>query len=226
MNGRHEHEPHQHESHEHEPRGHHPSDDEPRGRQPHDGGRVHGQDDEDHGESGPGWRRRGPGPFGRGRARGMGPGLGGGPRGRRRGDIRWALLGELAESAGHGYELIQRLDERTGGRWTPSPGSVYPTLQLLDEEGLVRSAEVDGKRVYTITEAGQAALAERRATPGGMPPFLEGQHSSHGELRRSAMQLMMAAKQVGMAGKDEHLASATAILDEARRKLYQLLAEG
>lgn len=155
----------------------------------------------------------------------MGPG-GRGPRGRRRGDIRIALLAALGDGPAHGYELIQRLDERTGGRWKPSPGSVYPTLQMLEEEGLVRGADQDGKRVFTITEAGQAALAERAEQAGGLPPFLDGEGgSAHGDLRRSAMQLMMAAKQVGMAGSDEHLASAKAIVDDARRKLYQLLAE-
>src|SRR3954471_15574555 len=73
----------------------------------------------------------------------------------RRGDIRTAILAVLAEEPGHGYEVMQRLEERTEGAWRPSPGSVSPTLQLLEDEGLLRSAEREGKKVYEITEAGQ-----------------------------------------------------------------------
>src|SRR4051812_13132205 len=87
-----------------------------------------------------------------------GPGAGRGRDGRRRGgrmqrgDIRTAVLAILAEEPGHGYDVIQRLEEKTDGVWRPSPGSVYPTLQLLEDEGLVRSIERDGKRVFEITE--------------------------------------------------------------------------
>jgi DNA-binding PadR family transcriptional regulator len=80
----------------------------------------------------------------------------------RRGEIRFALLSVLSEGPGHGYELIGRLEEKTGGVWRPSPGSVYPTLQLLEDEGLVRSETRDGKRVYELTDAGRAEV-ERRA---------------------------------------------------------------
>ena len=74
----------------------------------------------------------------------------------RRGDIRTAVLAILAEEPGHGYDVIQRLEEKTAGAWRPSPGSVYPTLQLLEDEGLVRSVERDGKRVFEITDQGRA----------------------------------------------------------------------
>ena len=198
--------------------------------------RSHEHHSDYHGDQpGPG-RGRGRGWAGRNRGlgmgHGMGPGMGSGGRrrgrggGPRRGDIRIALLSALADAPGHGYELIQRLDERTGGRWKPSPGSVYPTLQMLEELGHVTGADSDGKRVYTITEAGRAELAARADGEGGPTPWLDdAETSSRGTLRRSAMQLMMATKQVGMAGTDQHLAAATAIVDEARRKLYQLLAE-
>jgi DNA-binding PadR family transcriptional regulator len=154
---------------------------------------------------------------------------GGGPRGprgprARRGDIRFALLAALGDGATHGYELIQRLEERTGGRWKPSPGSVYPTLQMLEEAGLVSGAQQDDKRVYTITPAGQKALDERMAE--GIPPWMNPDGAEgHGALRMAVGQLAMAAKQVGMAGNAQHIDAATAIVTEARRKLYQLLAE-
>jgi DNA-binding PadR family transcriptional regulator len=154
---------------------------------------------------------------------------GGGPRGprgprARRGDIRFALLAALGDGPTHGYELIQRLEERTGGRWKPSPGSVYPTLQMLEEAGLVSGAQQDDKRVYTITATGQKALDERMAE--GVPPWMNSDGAEgHGALRMAVGQLAMAAKQVGMAGNAQHIEAATAIVTDARRKLYQLLAE-
>jgi DNA-binding PadR family transcriptional regulator len=153
------------------------------------------------------------------------------PRGRgrtRRGDIRIALLAALADGPAHGYEIIQRLEQRTGGRWKPSPGSVYPTLQLLDDGGLVTSEQREGKRVYSITDAGSTELAERLAeradAPGGTP-WQHGDDGAHGDLRRSVGQLMMAARQVGAAGDPAQVAAAIAAVDEARRTLYRLLAE-
>src|SRR6476659_2831154 len=75
---------------------------------------------------------------------------------RRRGDIRTALLVALTDAPAHGYELIQRIEDKSEGAWRPSAGSVYPTLQLLEDEGLVTSTESDGKRVYSITDEGRA----------------------------------------------------------------------
>src|SRR4029077_20476671 len=96
---------------------------------------------------------------GRGGGRGGG-GFGGGPR-MRRGDIRTAVLAVLTEAPGHGYDVMQNLEDKSGGAWRPSPGSVYSTLQLLEDEGLVRSTERDGKRVFEITDAGRAEAADR-----------------------------------------------------------------
>jgi DNA-binding PadR family transcriptional regulator len=160
----------------------------------------------------------------------FGFGRGGGPRGRgprtRRGDIRIALLHALNEGPGHGYQLIQRLEERTGGRWRPSPGSVYPTLQLLEDSGFVTASQQDDKRVFAITEEGQMELA-RLVEQSGPPPWVTGAEgdSGHGDLRQSMAQLVMAIKQVGMAGNTAHVEATVGILNEARRKLYQLLAE-
>src|SRR5437016_8738462 len=102
-----------------------------------------------------GWR----GPFPPGGHHGHGRGRGRGSRGRR-GNVRAAILALLAERPMHGYEMIQELDARTSGVWHPSPGSVYPTLQLFVDQGLVESQEVEGRRRFSLTEAGRAE-AER-----------------------------------------------------------------
>src|SRR5690242_5680234 len=87
---------------------------------------------------------------------GFGPGFGKGRR-RRRGDVRYAILDALAERPMHGYEIMSWLEERSGGRWRPSPGSVYPTLQLLEDEGLVAGSDEGGRRVFALTDAGRQA---------------------------------------------------------------------
>src|SRR5262245_59324577 len=92
----------------------------------------------------------------------------------RRGDIRTALLAALSEGPGHGYDIMQALEEKSGGAWRPSPGSVYPTLQLLEDEGLVRSFERDGKRIYEITDAGREEATRRVDEAGGTPWELAG----------------------------------------------------
>ena len=145
----------------------------------------------------------------------------------RRGDIRTALLVVLTDGPGHGYDLIQRLDERSGGRWRPSPGSVYPTLQLLEEEGLLTSKETDGKRVYTLTDAGreQAEVAPRR----GRPPWADGpggpDGAPAGDLRDAVGQLIAAARQVADIATPAQVTQAEEIVNDARRRLYAILAE-
>ncbi|MEZ5322284.1 MAG: PadR family transcriptional regulator [Microthrixaceae bacterium] len=164
-------------------------------------------------ESGPGF---GP-PFGPGP--GFGPGSG--RRRKRRGDIRTAVLAVLAEQPRHGYEIIQALEEKSGGAWRPSPGSVYPMLQMLEDEGLARPNERDGKRVYELTDAGRAEATERMTDAGG-PPWAGGDGS--GGLRMAMMQLGAAARQIGMAGSREQVEQAVAIVNEARKQIYRLLA--
>ena len=158
-----------------------------------------------------------------------GPGRGRGRHGRpggrtRRGDIRTALLIVLSEAPGHGYDLIQRVEEASSG-WRPSPGSVYPTLQLLDDEGLVRSSEQDGKRVYEITDDGRTESARRVEEAGGTPWDLAGPPTRHRELREAVMSLMGASKQLAVAGSDEQVERGVAIVKEARKQLYLLLGE-
>jgi DNA-binding PadR family transcriptional regulator len=153
---------------------------------------------------------------------GHGPGWGGERGGRtRRGAIRAAVLTVLAEQPRHGYEVIQALEEKSEGAWRPSPGSVYPMLQLLEDEGLARSTERDGKRVYELTERGQAEAAQRLEEAGGAPWASGGR----GGLRVAMMQLMMAARQIGSAGDQDQIKKAVQIVNDARKQLYRLLAD-
>jgi DNA-binding PadR family transcriptional regulator len=170
--------------------------------------------------------RRGWGHDGGGR---HGGGRGGwrGGRGRmRRGDIRTAILAVLLEHPGHGYDIMSRLQDKSGGMWRPSAGSVYPTLQQLEDEGLVTSADTDGKRVYTITADG-AAESERRVAEGGGEPWSVdaggGLHPGH--LFRSVAALGMAAKQIVAAGSSAQLAAAVGVIDNARKELYRILGD-
>lgn len=141
----------------------------------------------------------------------------------RRGDVRGAILALLAEEPMHGYEMIQRLEERTGGRWRPSAGSIYPTLQLLEDEGLVAAEEVDGRRVYSLTDDGRKVAEERGE---GALPWEDGDEASPlGELRTVAFQAAAATRQIGQAGTDEQVRAAVDVLTETRKKLYAILAE-
>jgi DNA-binding PadR family transcriptional regulator len=154
-----------------------------------------------------------------------GPPWGGGRRARR-GDVRTGLLSLLADRPMHGYDLIRELEQRSGGMWRPSPGSIYPTLQLLEDEGLVIGREEDGKRIYTITDAGRAELEERRER-GGDEPWEFGQLGEGlGQLREAGFQLAAAAMQVARTGTEAQRKQAAEILAEARKKVYALLAEG
>jgi DNA-binding PadR family transcriptional regulator len=144
----------------------------------------------------------------------------------RRGDIRTALLAILVEEPGHGYDVIQRLEEKTAGAWRPSPGSVYPTLQLLEDEGLVRSAEHDAKRVYEITDEGRAEAARRVEEAGGTPWEIAGRNDTRvGEFRNAVRQLLVASKQVSMSGNQEQVERMLEILTRARKEIYTMLAE-
>ena len=149
----------------------------------------------------------------------------------RRGDIRTAILAVLTEGAGHGYDIMSRLQEKSGGMWRPSAGSVYPTLQQLEDEGLVTVAETSqpggtSKRVYTVTEEG-AAEAERRIEEAGGEPWATdsgaGVHPGH--LFRSIGALTMAAKQIVAAGTAGQLAAAVKVTDNARKELYRILGD-
>ncbi len=192
MGRHHEHEHHDHDHHEHEgPMGGHPM--------------------------------RGPWGHGLGRGRmGMGDrgGWGGGRR-MRRGDIRRAILLALREEPAHGYEVMRRLEELSGGSWRPSPGSVYPHLQMLEDEGMVRSSEKDGTRIYELTDAGRTEADAETSLPW---EHGEGEDVVH-TLRESMGQLFLAAKQLSGAGDKAHVERGIDIIRKARQEIYRILAE-
>jgi DNA-binding PadR family transcriptional regulator len=178
-------------------------------------------------------RRAAFGPFGPG-----GPGFGGpgfgpgpwgprgrGPRGRaRRGDVRASILALLKDRPMHGYEMIQEIAERSGGAWKPSPGSVYPTLQLLEDEGLIVSETEGGKKLFALTAAGRTVADE-----GPDAPWEEASRGVDWEalndIRQAGFGLMEAFGQVWKTGSKEQRAKAVSVINEARKKLYLILAE-
>ena len=124
----------------------------------------------------------------------------------------------------HGYEMIQQLDERTGGIWRPSPGSVYPTLQMLEDEGLVASSKSEGRKLFTLTDEGATVAAKAAENPPWAKIADETVAEAH-DVREAAFGLMNALREVGTQGSEEQRARALEILAEARRKLYAILAE-
>lgn len=142
-----------------------------------------------------------------------------------RGDVRAAVLALLAEQPMHGYQIIREIDERSGGTWKLSPGSVYPTLQLLADEGLISAEESNGRKVYSLTDEGrtQADAGAEKAAPWESSGARES--AGPGALAKSGMDLAQAAGQVGRSGTPEQVKQAVATLDEARRRLYSILAQ-
>jgi DNA-binding PadR family transcriptional regulator len=147
----------------------------------------------------------------------------GGPRARR-GDIRAAVLALLSERPMHGYEMIKELEERTKGAWIPSAGSVYPTLQLLEEEDLISAEEIGGKRRFTLTATGEKA----RSGHEGAPPWEQVTTGADPEvvrLKRSLQQLNHSIAQVFHVADEGQRKRVRELLDEARRGVYAILAE-
>jgi DNA-binding PadR family transcriptional regulator len=141
----------------------------------------------------------------------------------RRGNVRAAILALLAERPMHGYEMIQELEARTSGVWRPSAGSIYPTLQLLEDEGLVSGEESEGKRRFTLTDAGRSEAEKLER-----PPWEEVTGESEGfasSLRESAFQLGAAIVQVARTGSEDQIAKTQDIINDARRRVYGVLSE-
>lgn len=140
-----------------------------------------------------------------------------------RGDIKYILLALIAEQPRHGYQLIKELEARQAGFYRPSPGSVYPTLQLLEEGGYLTSEQIEGKRVYTITDSGRQLLAERDNSVdlmdrGNRQPQLLG-------LKDAITELSGAVMQVARSGNLERITRVREILNRAKREIYNILAE-
>ena len=169
---------------------------------------------------GPGWGPPG-GDWG-----GRGWGGGGRRRRMRRGDVRAAILVLLDEQAHTGYSLMEEIERRSSGAWRPSPGSVYPTLQQLEDEGLIAQEAGEGRTPFALTEAGKAHVAENREAlgePWAKPT--EGVGEERLELRGLVGQIAAASFQVGTAGDDAQVEKAKELLAETRRGLYKILAE-
>ncbi|WP_157530618.1 PadR family transcriptional regulator [Microtetraspora niveoalba] len=206
----------------------------------HHGGppRPDGPDARD--EGGPYERRHRGAPWGRGPWGGFGPGGPfGGPgfpfggrgfgRGRKakRGDVRAAILALLAEEPRNGYQIIQEIAQRSQGGWKPSPGAVYPALQQLTDEGLVRADETEGRKTFRLTDAGRSYIAEHaeevRAPWEEMTPDIgENVHELFDLSRQAASALF----QIAQTGTEAQVRQARQVLVETRRKLYHILAEG
>ena len=150
---------------------------------------------------------------------------GGRRRGRgRRGDVRSAILKLLAERPMHGYEMIQEIADRTANLWRPSPGSVYPTLQLLVDEGLIAATESDGsKKLFELTDEGRAA-ADKIETPP-WEEIADSVEPGHANLQSAVAQLTGAVAQSSYAADEEQQQRIVEIINNARRDIYGILGE-
>ncbi|MDF5711084.1 MAG: PadR family transcriptional regulator [Nostoc sp. S4] len=149
----------------------------------------------------------------------------------RRGDIKFILLELLSEHPSHGYDLIKEMETRYGGFRRLSPGSVYPTLQLLEEGGYLTSSQEGGKRIYTITDEGRQLLAERAQQETSDSPwdtfksFIAGKPQEFIELRNVATELAAVVVQVARSGNVERINRVRELLEEVKREIYAILAE-
>jgi DNA-binding PadR family transcriptional regulator len=175
---------------------------------------------------------RGEFPFGGFGGRGFGGrGFGGGKKRKRfrHADVRAAVLVLLNEEPAHGYQLIQEIEERSGGVWQPSPGSVYPVLQQLEDEGLVRIDQSDGRKVASLTEAGRTYVEDNRAElEAAWNAVTNDVDDRVLEIRKFFdiyKQIAIAGKQLAHVGTESQLAEARKVLTDTRRRLYLILAE-
>jgi DNA-binding PadR family transcriptional regulator len=145
----------------------------------------------------------------------------------RRGEIKFLLLELLSEQPSHGYDLIKRMENRYGGFRRLSPGSVYPTLQLLEDKGCVTSETTAGKCVYTITEAGRQFLAERAPQEPSDRSWetFKNKPQEFNQLRQAAMELAGAVMQVARSGQSERMNRVKELLERTKREIYAMLAE-
>ncbi len=149
----------------------------------------------------------------------------------RRGDVRAAILDVLREEPRNGYQIITLIHERTDGAWRPSPGSVYPTLQQLEDEGLVEAGAATGRRDFTLTDAGREYVDSHGDELAAVwAPFEQSgaEPDAHpfAALKPEIGQVMSAVWQIATNGSDAQRRAAVDVLVETRRRLYGILADG
>jgi DNA-binding PadR family transcriptional regulator len=142
-----------------------------------------------------------------------------------KGDVRSAILRLLAEEPLHGYEVIRRIEQNTDGAWKPSAGSVYPTLQLLADEGLVTAQTANDRKVYALTETGRAAAEGLRAPWENAEPGEPRESSGFTTLSKAGLDLAQAVSQVVRTGTAAQQAEVVDLLETTRRKVYSILAQ-
>lgn len=143
----------------------------------------------------------------------------------RKGDVRAALLSLLGEDPKNGYQMIQDIEERSRGVWRPSPGSVYPALQQLEDEGLVASDESGGSRTYRLTDRGRTWVNGRVADPAPWDEVASSVPEDRHELRLLWGQLSEAFLHLTRTANDGQVASAKKLLRETRKSVFKILAE-
>lgn len=179
-------------------------------------------------ESGSGRRggRRGGPDYGGWGGWGGDPRFGRGRKRMRRGDVRGAILVLLDEQPRNGYQLMQEIEDRSDGVWRPSPGSVYPALSQLEDEGLVKATEAEGRKAFELTPEGSTHVSTNREKIGepwaGLTDDVSEQRLS---LRDQIKPLMGAVGQIMHSGSEQDARRAAEILADARRKIYAILAE-
>ena len=146
-------------------------------------------------------------------------------RRRRRGEARAAILALLSEQPMHGYELMHQIDVRTRGMWRPSPGVIYPALQMLKNDGLVADEEVDGRRVFSLSDAGRTE-ADRDSMNSSLEQIAGSADPAVFELRDAALQVGAAVTQIAQSGRRRQIERALEVLSDTRRRLYSILGDG
>lgn len=142
----------------------------------------------------------------------------------RKGDVRSAVLRLLNESPMHGYQIISEIGTRSGGAWKPSPGSVYPTLQMLVDEGLLDSKETKGRRTYSLTSAGVEVAAAEAEKPAPWETGFDRPTGPRGTLAMSGVKIAKAAAEVARVGSPEQMEKAAKIIDDAAKKLSAIVS--
>jgi DNA-binding PadR family transcriptional regulator len=164
------------------------------------------------------WGRWWPGPPGAPGGSSRGPKAG-------RGDVRAAILALLREGPRNGYQIMSEIEERSGGAWRPSPGAVYPALAQLADEGLIEGEESGGRRTFRLTDAGRAYVEDNPEMARGTWESMAGDPGEMPGLIAQAARLGAGIVQIAHAGTPEQIHAAERLLEQTRRRLYQILAE-